>query len=112
VGCPPSFPADNGTNSTDMVFEEITLAAAAPVFIDAHSIENPNGRSDLILYVDGAEVKRCLVSQASSNWENCALSYGTTLSAGTHRIALRQSRANSWGCGATWGGFTTIVFGG
>ncbi len=109
VGCPASTSAN-----TDLIAQSLDLSATAAVQVNAQLPSQANGRRDLQLYVDGTVVMNSIAETYAGGveWATSHLSWGGTLPAGAHTLALRSPAAVGFGCGPTWGNLTTLVIGG
>ena len=104
-GCPPSAAAD-----VDFLVQDITLAQDAVIQTSSTFGRRADGRSDLILYVDGEPKDRFMTHTASDTWVSGRVSWSGMLTEGSHTISLRSPQVNVWGCGEIYGKIETVIF--
>ncbi len=105
AGCPPAAAA-----GTDLYTQTFTPARTAAAVIVVDTITNFAGRTDTYLVVDGVSMRSTLTNTTSDAWEPVHIIWGGTLTAASHTVSVRSSTANSVGCGAIWGGITTMIY--
>ncbi len=104
-GCPPAAAAN-----TDLYVQSFTLTRSATIVVAVDTITTFAGRTDTLIYIDGAAMRSTLTDTTSASWKPVHIIWGGTLAAGAHTVSIRSSTANSVGCGTTWGGITTTIY--
>ncbi|MDD2870441.1 MAG: hypothetical protein PHS49_00490 [Candidatus Gracilibacteria bacterium] len=105
VGCPANAAAES-----DLFTQTFSLDSSADVVIHVDSITNYTSRVDTKLYIDGVFKKQTLTSSISSGRKPVNITWGGTLTSGSHTVSIRSTIANTLGCGETWGGITTTIY--
>ena len=105
-GCPPAADANSA-----LLTQTITLSETSVIVAQGHMIRNHDGRADLALHVDGSQMDRTLTYTSSGQWEDGAVFWMGTLSAGEHTVQLVEAsgHASIWGCQQDWGDLDVLV---
>lgn len=109
VGCPPAQAAN-----TDLFVQTFTTTDVASIRVFGSIIACAAGRNDLILIVDGTEVDRTLSSPNGAGgdcWVGMQVeAVLNDIAAGNHKVSMRGTVANIYGCQETWGHISTMIF--
>jgi hypothetical protein len=114
-GCPGTAPS-----GTILISQTFAVDNACVYWTHGRIIFNSanagKNRADFIIRVNGSDVKYALDTATRSDganmgWEELDATFMGSLAAGTHTITMVGSNGtNCWGCGASWGQITTLVW--
>merc|ERR1719353_1663829 len=103
-GCPRAAKAN-----TALITKKVAVKEDSYVVATGHMIRNYKGRADLYLNVNNKRVDYSLTYTPSKQWKDTQVYWVGSLKKGTHTFTVSGSRANAFGCGATWGDLDLLV---